>query len=179
MESYYDIIEGVLENYSIKSTNEAKNIIKSNIPYPAIDKGNLLNDLKVDIKILNGIIAVELVAPPYAKYVNYGVKGSKSSARAPDSPFQYKKKLIPRGVIDRWIVRKNIKGSRDAKGRFMSRWFLNLLIRKSINAKGLKAVNFIQPFYDNLEWMQRDLAREIGDELAQNLVKNLENLKIV
>ena len=179
MDDVFKNIDNILEAYGLKSTNEAKNIIKYNTPYPAVDSGNLLNDLKIEIKRNNGEIEAQLVAPPYAKFVNYGVKGRLSSAKAPDSPFQFKKKLIPRGVIDRWIVRKNIKGSRDAKGKFISRWFLNLLIRKSINAKGLKAVNFIQPFYDNLEWMQRDLAKEIGDSMAEKITENLKNIDII
>lgn len=174
MESYSDIIERLLDAYGFKSTNEAKQIIKNNKPYPAIDTGNLINDLKIEMRFKNGVTEMVIVAPPYAKFVNYGVKGTKSSKRAPNSPYQFKKKLIPRGVIDRWIVRKNIKGSRDAKGKFISRWFLNLLIRKSINAKGLKAVDFLQPYKDNLEYLQKDLARELGDEIAEKLVENLK-----
>lgn len=176
MESYDETINRLLDAYSIKSTNEAKQIIKQ---ANAVASGNLINDLKIKLISTPFGVDMQLVAPPYAKYVDYGVKGNKSSKKAPNSPFKYGNKPPPKGAIDRWMVRKNIKGTRDSKGRFISRWFLNLLIRKSIQAKGTKAVNFTEPYYDNLEYLEKDLAKELGEDTADMLVGYLKKIKFI
>ena len=176
MESYDETIDRLLEAYSFKSTNEAKQIIKQ---AGAVASGNLVNDLKIKLVNTKNGATMQLIAPPYAKYVDLGVKGKNSSKRAPDSPFQYGDKPPPKGAIDRWMVRKNIKGTRDAKGRFISRWFLNLLIRKSIQSKGTKPVNFTEPYYDNLEYLEKDLAKELSEDTADMLVNQLKHIKFI
>lgn len=75
---------------------------------------------------------------PYWDFVNQGVKGVKSSAKAPNSPYQfgtgsYTGGQTLRGGIDRWVIRKPITGVRDPKtGRFVPRkqlvrWISNIV----------------------------------------------------
>ena len=176
MESYDETINRLLDAYGIKATNEAKQIIKR---ANAVASGNLVNDLKIKLIDDSDGVQFQMIAPPYAKYVDLGVKGKNSSKRAPNSPFQYGEKPPPKGAIDRWMVRKNIKGTRDAKGRFISRWFLNLLIRKSIQSKGTKPVNFTEPYYDNLEYLEKDLAKELGEDTAEMIAGYLKDIKFI
>lgn len=176
MESYEETIDRVLTAYSIKATNEAKQIIKQ---ANAIASGNLVNDLKIKLIDSNDGVQMQVVAPPYAKYIDYGVKGKSSSKKAPNSPFKYGDKMPPAAPIDRWIVRKNIKGSRDAKGRFIKRKQLSFLIRKAIQHRGIKAVNFTEPFYDNLEYLEKDLAKELGEDTAEMIAGYLKDIKFI
>tara|TARA_R110002049_G_scaffold246462_1_gene420528 strand:- start:48 stop:578 length:531 start_codon:yes stop_codon:yes gene_type:complete len=171
--SYEETIFRLLDAYGFKSTAEAKQIIKQK---NAVASGNLLNDLKIKLIDESGGVSFQLIAPPYAKYVDLGVRGKNSSERAPNSPFQYGDKPPPKGAIDRWMVRKNIKGTRNAKGQFISRWFLNLLIRKSIQSKGTKPVNFTEPYYDNLEYLEKDLAKELSQDTADMIVGYLQDI---
>ena len=75
MESYEETIDRVLTAYGIKSTNEAKQIIKQ---ANAIASGNLVNDLKIKLIDSKDGVQMQVVAPPYAKYIDYGVKGKSS-----------------------------------------------------------------------------------------------------
>ena len=173
---YEETINRLLTAYGIKSTNEAKQIIKN---AGAVASGNLVNDLKVKLIDENDGVQFQVIAPPYAKYIDYGVRGKNSSKKAPNSPFKYGNKMPPSAPIDRWIVRKNIKGSRDAKGRFVARKQLSFLIRKAIQSKGIKAVEFTQPYYDNLEYLEKDLAKELGVDTAEMIVGYLKDVKFI
>ena len=174
--SYDETINRLLNAYSIKATNEAKQIIKN---AGAVASGNLVNDLKIKLISENDGVQFQVIAPPYAKYIDYGVKGKSSSKKAPNSPFKYGNKMPPAAPIDRWIVRKNIKGSRDAKGRFVARKQLSFLIRKAIQHRGIKAVEFTEPYYDNLEYLEKDLAKELGEDTAEMIVGYLKDIKFI
>ena len=174
--SYEETINRLLNAYGIKATNEAKQIIKQ---AGAVASGNLINDLKIKLIDEADGVQFQLIAPPYAKYIDYGVKGKSSSKKAPNSPFKYGDKMPPAAPIDRWIVRKNIKGSRDAKGRFIKRKQLSFLIRKAIQHKGIKAVNFTEPYYDNLEYLEKDLSKELGQDTADMIVGYLKDIKFI
>ena len=174
--SYEETINRLLTAYGIKATNEAKQIIKQ---AGAVASGNLINDLKIKLIDEEDGVQFQVIAPPYAKYIDYGVKGRNSSAKAPNSPFKYGDKMPPAAPIDKWIVRKNIKGSRDEKGRFIKRKQLSFLIRKAIQSRGIKAVEFTQPYYDNLEYLEKDLAKELGQDTADVVVGYLKDIKFI
>ena len=53
-------------------------------------------------------------------------------------------KMPPVTPIDAWIVKRNIKGTRDAKGRFIKRKSLRFLIRRGISRNGIKAFPFMK-----------------------------------
>lgn len=53
-------------------------------------------------------------------------------------------KMPPVTPIDSWIVKRNIKGTRDAKGRFIKRKSLRFLIRRGISKNGIKAFPFMK-----------------------------------
>ena len=62
-----------------------------------------------DIELSAKQIVVAIMANPYWKYVDQGVRGKSSSAKAPRSPFQYRdKKIPPPQAIADWIANKGI-----------------------------------------------------------------------
>ena len=62
--------------------------------------------------------------------------------------------MPPPSKMDKWIVRKGLKGTRDKEGRFISRRSLQFMIARSIFNKGIKpSMFFTKPFkkaFDNL-----------------------------
>jgi len=61
-----------------------------------------------DIELSAKQIVVAIMANPYWKYVDQGVRGKTSSLKAPRSPFQYKDKIPPPQAIADWIANKGI-----------------------------------------------------------------------
>ena len=61
-----------------------------------------------DIELSAKQIVVAIMANPYWKYVDQGVRGKSSSAKAPRSPFQYRDKFPPAQAMADWIANKGI-----------------------------------------------------------------------
>tara|TARA_R110002074_G_scaffold75603_2_gene172680 strand:- start:4135 stop:4662 length:528 start_codon:yes stop_codon:yes gene_type:complete len=90
----------------------------------------------------------------YGKFLDKGVSGTEQKrsftnqdGQKEKSPFKYTTKQPPTGIIDKWVVRKGLKGSRDKEGRFIKRKSMVFLIARSIKRKGIKGLSFFQkPF---------------------------------
>jgi hypothetical protein len=61
-----------------------------------------------DIELSAKQIVVAIMANPYWKYVDQGVRGKTSSLKAPRSPFQYRDKFPPAQAMADWIANKGI-----------------------------------------------------------------------
>jgi hypothetical protein len=124
------------------------------------------------------IVSIEFIAPnaSYWKFVNWGVKGLISSAKAPNSPFQFgsgnfEGKGTLRGAIDKWVVQKPVGPIRDDKGRFTNRKGMVRAISRSIYLNG------IAPSYFYSSAFERGWKRNIGkieDALGEDYAVFLE-----
>jgi hypothetical protein len=119
--------------------------------------GNLRNSIGYNLKVNPNSFELEFIMAEYGMFVNEGVQGSKSSyLESRNSRFEYsgRFKSIPTAALDKWVIRRGIKGVRDEKGRFIKRDSLKYLIAKSIYEKGIRAsLFFTKPFekaFDNL-----------------------------
>ena len=119
--------------------------------------GNLRNSLGYDLKVSENSFSLEFIMAEYGMFIDEGVHGSKSSyLETRNSRFEFsgRFKTIPTKSIDKWVVRKGIKGTRDEKGRFIDRQSLKYVIAKSIYEKGIRAsMFFTKPFekaFENL-----------------------------
>ena len=66
------------------------------------------------------------------------------------------------------------------KGRFVARKQLSFLIRKSIQyIEELKQLEFTEPYYDNLEYLEKDLAKELGEDTAEMIAGYLKDIKFI
>ena len=79
--------------------------------------------------------------------------------------------MPPTKKLDKWVVRKNIKGIRDAKGRFKNRQSILFAIAKSIFAKGFKPTYF---FTDAFEQEYKRLPDEFLDAYSLDVIDFLE-----
>ena len=161
--NYQEIIKE-LDRYGLKATEEARQIIQSN----AYASGNLFKSLEIKLTESGDSIGLVIEAPAYAKFIDQGVQGSRDNKKAPKSPFKFKNKMPPSAPINRWVLQKGL-APRDSKGRFTTRKSLVFLIRRSIFEKGIKAVNFTEPFYSNLDNLFLSLEKKFGEEVANQI----------
>ena len=148
-------VDKVLDTFGRKVVQTARGILNAKGKNASGDLGSSLGYF---IKVYpSGAIDMSFVAEGYAKFVDKGVKGSKSSAKAPNSPYKYTSKQPPSGVIDKWAVRKGLQGVRDEKGRFIKRKSLVFAIARSIKLYGVKPTNF---FTDAFNVAYKDLPKE-------------------
>ena len=122
----------------------------------------------------------------YWEFVDKGVQGASRNifSRQSDSPFKFGSGKGPRGLrgaIDKWVVQKNIEGTRDTKGRFVTRKSLVYVISRAIYSRGLKPTFFISDTRKRLKvkalkWLGEALGADVANALRLNLQlnKNLE-----
>jgi len=148
-------VDKVLDTFGRKVVQTARGILNAKGKNTSGDLGSSLGYF---IKVYpSGAVDMSFVAEGYAKFVDKGVKGSKSSAKAPNSPYKYTTKQPPSGVIDKWAVRKGIQGVRDKKGRFIPRKSLVFSIARNIKLYGVKPSNF---FTDAFNVAYKDLPKD-------------------
>jgi len=156
-------VDKVLDTFGKKVVQTARGILNAKGRNASGDLGSSLGYF---IKVYpSGAVDMSFVAEGYAKFVDKGVKGSKSSAKAPNSPYKYSNKQPPSGVTDKWAVRKGIQGVRDKKGRFIPRKSLVFSIARNIKLYGVKPSNF---FTDAFNVAYRDLPKDFIKAYAQD-----------
>jgi len=109
----------------------------------------------------------------YWKYVDEGVQGAISSAKAPRSPFRFGSGSGPkgklRGSIDRWVVKKGI-APREAGGQFAARKSMVYVISRSIYQTGIRPSYFFTNAYDKTlkkhnAKLEAAVAQDIGNAI--------------
>jgi hypothetical protein len=148
-------VDKVLDTFGRKVVQTARGILNAKGKNTSGDLGSSLGYF---IKVYpSGAVDMSFVAEGYAKFVDKGVQGSKSSAKAPNSPYKYTTKQPPSGVIDKWVVRKGLEGIRDKKGKFIPRKSLVFNIARNIKLYGVKPSNF---FTDAFNVAYKDLPQD-------------------
>ena len=140
--------------------------------------GNLNKSIKGYYKVSKNSFQISFEMEDYGEFQDLGVQGSKSSKKAPNSPFKMGTGSAPKGLfktaINAWVVRKGI-APRD-KGKFTDRKQLNYLIRKSIYETGLKTTNFFtEPFETAFKRLPDEIIEAYGldiESLLQTSIKN-------
>lgn len=117
-------------------------------------------------------------ADDYWQFVDAGVKGVKSSSKAPSSPFKFgtgtgRKGGLTDGV-NGWVKRKRIQ-FKDNKGKFMSYQSTSFLIMRSIWNKGLQTTNFFtKPFEAAFMRLPEDVYKAYALEVENKLKVRFE-----
>lgn len=127
----------------------------------------LYNSLDYDLNVSPNSFSMSFLMEDYGIFQDKGVKGTKSNyIENKNSPFSYKSKGGKRGLkgmpplskMDKWIVRKGLKGIRGKDGKFISRKSLQFMIAKSIFEKGIKAsLFFTKPFEKAFKNLDKDI----------------------
>ena len=121
----------------------------------------------IDIQVSEATATLTFKMDMLGKFIDKGVKGTQN-VNAPNSPFQFKKKNLPKSVRE-GIVRdggfKGIKNDKEAKS-------LAFLIGRSIMKKGIKPIPFFTNYVDN------EFREQVNEELSKIFGSNVTNFII-
>lgn len=144
--------------------------------------GNLYNSIKYEQSVSRNEKSLNLrfsfPGADYAGFVDEGVRGALSSAKAPRSPFKFGTGSGPSGglrpAIDKWVVKKGM-APRGAGGRFASRKGMVFAISRSIYQTGIKPSYFFTNAYDRtLKQYSPKLEKAVADDIG-NAITTLLN----
>jgi len=128
---------------------------------------NLYNSLDYKINSTQDSVSVIFEMEDYGKFQDQGVSGIKKKY---NTPFSFKSKMPPSKAFSQFVVRKNIKGSRDEKGRFIKRKSLQYLIARSIFTIGIKpSMFFTKPFNQAFDKLPPELQDKFGIDI-ENII---------
>lgn len=130
---------------------------------------NLYKSLSYEVKVNKNSFEFSFLMEDYGDFVDKGVKGAKSSAKAPTSPFKFGKGTGKKGGltkgIDRWVRQKRIQ-FRKPNGRFMTYDSTSFLIRRSVFLTGIKTTLFYsRPFELGFKRLPDDLVEAYALEI--------------
>lgn len=134
------------------------------------DTKSLYNSISYDLEVSKNSFSLSFLMDDYGKFIDKGVKGVSSSAKAPNSPYKFgtgtgKKGGLTNGV-DGWVQRKRIQFTDKKTGKFMSYKQTAYLIRNSIWNKGIETTNFFtKPFEAGFKRLPDDLLKAFGLEV--------------
>lgn len=167
-------VKDALQTFAKSVQREAKENLKDK---DKDDTGALINSVTFDLQVHKRSFHLSFGLTKYALFVDKGVRGTRSAARAPKSPFRYGTGTGEKGglttAIFGWTIRKRIQFKDKATGRFMSYKNTAWVITKSIYSKGLRTTNFFtSPFEKAFEKLPDDLTEAYGLDL-DNLFKRV------
>lgn len=121
----------------------------------------------IDIRVSEATATLTFKMNTLGMIIDKGVKGTQN-VNAPNSPFQFKKKNLPKSVRE-GIVKdagfKGIKSDKEAKS-------LAFVIGRSIMKKGIKPI----PFFTN--YVDKEFREQVNEELNKLFGDNITNFII-
>jgi hypothetical protein len=125
----------------------------------------LYNSLGYDLNVSKNSFSLSLLMEDYGVFQDKGVSGKEKKY---NTPFKYTNKRPPASAFSNWVVRKGLKGTRDAKGRFVSRKGLMFAVANSIFKKGIKpSMFFTTPFQKAFKDLPEELILSFGLDLER------------
>ena len=117
----------------------------------------LYNSLDYDLNVSPNSFSLSFLMEDYGVFQDKGVSGVKKKY---NTPFSYKDKMPPPSKMDKWIVRKGLKGVRGKDGKFISRKSLQFMIARSIYNNGIKpSLFFTKPFEKAFKNLDKDIIK--------------------
>ena len=127
--------------------------------------GNLAKSISGSYKVSANSFLLSFEMEDYGTFQDLGVKGAKSSNKAPNSPFRMGTGTAPKGLfktaINAWVVRKGI--APRANGKFTDRAQMLFNIRRSIYNTGIKpSMFFTDAFNIGFKGLDNDILEGYG-----------------
>ena len=117
----------------------------------------LYNSLDYDINVSPNSFSLSFLMEDYGVFQDKGVSGIKKKY---NTPYSYTNKMPPPSKMDKWIVRKGLKGVRGKDGKFISRKSLQFMIARSIYNNGIKpSLFFTKPFKKAFTNLEKDIIK--------------------
>jgi hypothetical protein len=163
MQSRFPITRKYIETYGKSVESEIKKRLKGHDKYAS---GKLYESIRFIMKETPKDFTLDFTMLDYGKYVDKGVKGSKTN-KAGNTPYKYTNKMPPTKVFDKWVLRKGL-APRDKKGKFLNRDRIKFAIARSIFLHGVAPTNF---FTIPTTRRAKQFEAGVGNAIAQDLDK--------
>jgi hypothetical protein len=136
----------------------------------------LYNSLDYDLTVSKNSFSLSLLMEDYGVFQDKGVSGTEKKY---NTPFKYTNKRPPASAFSNWVVRKGLKGTRDAKGRFVSRKGLMFAVANSVFKKGIKpSMFFTKPFEKAFKELNQELLQAYALDVEKFMATTIkDNLK--
>lgn len=137
----------------------------------------LWQSIDYDLKVSKNSFQLEFLMEDYGIFQDKGVSGTDVKY---NTPYKYTNKMPPPSKLDKWIVKRNLKGVRGKDGKFISRKSLQFMIARNIYKKGIKpSLFFTKPFEkafkninkDLIEAYRLDVEKLLNDTIKDNTKK--------
>ena len=178
-----DNVQAALNEFGKLVIDRAKSNLKKGGKYGSHNTSNkLTNSLRFETKEMPRSIAFDFYAESYWKFLDYGVKGKISSAKAPNSPYKFGSGKGEKGglrrAIDSWVVRKGLAGTRGKDGRFTTRKQMVSMISRSIYLKGTPETKFFREAFDtSYKSLDENIVEKYGLDVETFLKFTLKEIK--
>jgi hypothetical protein len=144
--------------------------------------GDLYNSIDAESKVSQNSFELDFLMEDYASFVDLGVKGKKSSEKAPNSPYRFgsgsgKKGGLKQG-IDKWVRLKGFQFKSKETGMKLSYKNTAFLITRGIYNKGIKpTLFFTKPFEKGFKRLDDEMIEAFGLDVDEFLKFTLKNIK--
>ena len=151
----------VIQQSRSNLTKQGRNVSKS-----------LYNSIKGEAKAMPNSFYLNFEMDEHGQYLDKGVRGKNSNAKAPNSPFKFgsgkgKKGGLTQG-IQRWVKARRFQFRDKKSGKFMSYESTAFLITRSIYSKGTKpSLFFTKPFQKYFEKLPQELIVKYGLDVEE------------
>jgi len=136
--------------------------------------GKLSKSIDSNFKVSKNSFELSFLMEYYGVFQDKGVSGVKKKY---NTPYSYTNKMPPPSKMDKWIVRKGLKGVRGKGGKFISRKSLQFMIARSIYNNGIApSMFFTKPFEKAFKGLSKDLLEPFKLDI-ENFMKNTINNK--
>ena len=151
----------MLKNVQQELNRFAKYVIKQSRTNLTKGKKNsskkLYNSLDYDINVSPNSFSLSFLMEDYGVFQDKGVSGIKKKY---NTHYSYTNKMPPPSKMDKWIVRKGLKGVRGKDGKFITRKSLQFMIARSIYNNGIKpSLFFTKPFKKAFTNLDKDIIK--------------------
>jgi len=149
----------MLENVQKELNRFAKYVVTQSRSNLTRQKKNaskqLWQSIDYNLKVSKNSFQLEFLMEDYGIFQDKGVSGTEKKY---NTPYKYTNKMPPPSKMDKWIVKRNLKGVRGKDGKFISRKSLQFMIARSIYKKGIKpSLFFTKPFEKAFKNINEDL----------------------
>ena len=140
--------------------------------------GNLSKSISGDYKVSPNSFEISFSMEDYGTFQDLGVRGARSSKKAPNSPYKFGTGTAPKGMfktaINAWVIRKGI--APRANGKFASRSQMLFNIRRSIFNTGIRpSLFFTDAFAVGFKGLDDTVLEAYGLDVESFLKFSLEN----
>ena len=166
-------VEAYLNSFGKQVVNRAK----SNLGKAKGGSTKLASTIKFEVKPDSDGFVVQFYMADYGTFLDKGVSGNKKKQsyknyknQTESSPYKYKNKQPPPGILAKWISKKGIKGRDKKSGRFISNLSLAFIIGRAIKRDGIKSLSFFQkPLGLGLKQFGKDLLGALSEDITDKL----------